>query len=106
MFNSNPFAWLRPTREAPVAESTWNPGSLEMQEPRRMGVPPGQSVVTEQPRIGEPMLQLRGGGEGEDVCCGLCAGVSCFECFSCCDCCCDCCDCCGGGGGPGGPPGP
>jgi len=43
----------------------------------------------EQPRAVEPMsmenVNIRGGGEGADICCGLCAGIACFEC---CECCC------------------
>ncbi|KAI9501144.1 hypothetical protein BX070DRAFT_228385 [Coemansia spiralis] len=29
-------------------------------------------------------LRVRGGGEGGDICCGLCAGLACFECLKCC----------------------
>ncbi|GJN66535.1 hypothetical protein PLIIFM63780_004004 [Purpureocillium lilacinum] len=44
---------------------------------------------SEQPRPVEPMkaddsVRLRGGGEGEAVCCGMCAGLCCFECLECC----------------------
>jgi len=43
----------------------------------------------EQPRAVEPMsmenVNIRGGGAGADICCGLCAGIACFEC---CECCC------------------
>ncbi|KAK0511824.1 hypothetical protein JMJ35_005674 [Cladonia borealis] len=43
-------------------------------------------AVDEQPKPQEPMtMSLRGGGEKEDVCCGICAGLACFEC---CECCC------------------
>ncbi|UKZ71329.1 uncharacterized protein TrAtP1_012289 [Trichoderma atroviride] len=47
-------------------------------------------VSSEQPRPVEPMsvdaeaTNMRGGGEGE-ICCGICAGLACFEC---CECCC------------------
>ncbi|KAF6238453.1 hypothetical protein HO173_003420 [Letharia columbiana] len=42
-------------------------------------------ALNEQPKPQEPMtMSLRGGGEGEDVCCGLCAGLACFECLNCC----------------------
>ncbi|KIV78400.1 hypothetical protein PV11_10122 [Exophiala sideris] len=50
-----------------------------------------ETVVAEQPSAQKAMdptqapVGLRGGGEGEDVCCGLCAGFMCFEC--CKDCC-------------------
>ncbi|RAH41029.1 uncharacterized protein BO95DRAFT_468215 [Aspergillus brunneoviolaceus CBS 621.78] len=68
MFGRTLFAWVRPSPEAPVAESTWNPTSLEMQEPRRIAASANNELITEQPRMGEPMVRLRGGGEGEDVC--------------------------------------
>ncbi|MCJ1355429.1 MAG: hypothetical protein MMC33_005421 [Icmadophila ericetorum] len=49
------------------------------------------AVVDQQPAVQQSMtpegakMSLRGGGEGEDVCCGICAGIACFEC---CECCC------------------
>lgn len=49
----------------------------------------GNNEAIEQPRQIEPMMvdpsiKLRGGGEDEDICCGLCAGLACFECLKCC----------------------
>ncbi|PSS10756.1 hypothetical protein M430DRAFT_36976 [Amorphotheca resinae ATCC 22711] len=45
-------------------------------------------VSAEQPRAVEQMtaepVSMRGGGEGEEVCCGVCAGLACFECLNCC----------------------
>ncbi|EFW98623.1 hypothetical protein CMQ_4475 [Grosmannia clavigera kw1407] len=42
----------------------------------------------EQPARVEPMsidnVNMRGGDEGEEVCCGLCAAFACFECCKCC----------------------
>ncbi|KIM94876.1 hypothetical protein OIDMADRAFT_21191 [Oidiodendron maius Zn] len=44
--------------------------------------------AAQQPKPAEQMtaepVSMRGGGEGEDVCCGICAGLACFECLSCC----------------------
>ncbi|KAF4817127.1 hypothetical protein CGCSCA4_v014138 [Colletotrichum siamense] len=49
---------------------------------------------SEQPRLVEPMkmeqsTSLRGGkADGGAICCGICAGLCCFECLECCCCCC------------------
>ncbi|CAK7264006.1 hypothetical protein SEPCBS57363_000852 [Sporothrix epigloea] len=43
--------------------------------------------ATEQPTRVEPMsveANMRGGDEAEEVCCGVCAGLACFECCKCC----------------------
>lgn len=49
-------------------------------------------VLDEQPRPQEPMSmsasgdkgRLRGGGDTGAICCGICAGLACFECLDCC----------------------
>ncbi|KAJ9488943.1 hypothetical protein VN97_g4351 [Penicillium thymicola] len=43
-------------------------------------------VIDQQPSAPDQMqqLQLRGGGEGADICCGVCTGLLCFECCTCC----------------------
>ncbi|TPR06472.1 Spherulation-specific 4 family protein [Aspergillus niger] len=59
---------------------------MTMQQPSAPEAPVTEQVVTGQPGQQETMqMNLRGGGEGEDVCCGVCAGLACFEC---CECCC------------------
>jgi len=53
----------------------------------------GDAAISQQPTTRESMdasgvsskVGMRGGGEGEDICCGMCAGFMCFEC--CKDCC-------------------
>ncbi|KAF6834304.1 hypothetical protein CMUS01_06193 [Colletotrichum musicola] len=51
-------------------------------------------ISSEQPRSTEPMTaeqttSLRGGrGDGGAICCGICAGLCCYECLECCCCCC------------------
>ncbi|KAJ5738951.1 hypothetical protein N7493_002106 [Penicillium malachiteum] len=83
MFNFN-FFKSAPASEANSApENTWNSTTLAMQQPSSPAAPSAnQDVVSEQPAAQEGM-QLRGGGGG-DVCCGICAGIACFECFECC----------------------
>ncbi|KGO65545.1 hypothetical protein PITC_018630 [Penicillium italicum] len=65
-------------------ESTPNPTSdaisIENQQPISPPVPSTDHMVTQQPNSQGNMLKLRGGGAG-DICCGLCAGLLCFECF-------------------------
>ncbi|KAE8374568.1 hypothetical protein BDV26DRAFT_269712 [Aspergillus bertholletiae] len=82
------FGWLKSKEEAPMEDShTWDPHTMTMQlpQPPPMAVTNQNRVVSEQPRQPEPMhLSLRGGGEGEDVCCGICAGLACYECCKCC----------------------
>ncbi|KAJ5218897.1 uncharacterized protein N7498_000996 [Penicillium cinerascens] len=58
--------------------------SVQNQQPTSPDAPSTERVVTEQPNSQENMMKLRGGGAG-DVCCGLCAGLMCFECCE--DCC-------------------
>lgn len=59
----------------------------EVQQPQaqQMELPAQDAgrTVTEQPRPTEEMT-MRGGDEGADICCGLCAGLACFECLNCC----------------------
>nr|XP_036578324.1 uncharacterized protein CTRU02_11825 [Colletotrichum truncatum]KAF6785525.1 hypothetical protein CTRU02_11825 [Colletotrichum truncatum] len=70
-------------------------------EYRQMPREPAPAVVieprisSEQPRLAEPMaveqqpMSIRGGkGDGGAICCGICAGLCCFECLDCCCCCC------------------
>ncbi|CAP94959.1 Pc21g00620 [Penicillium rubens Wisconsin 54-1255] len=45
---------------------------------------PVAKVIYQQPM---QQLHLRGGGEGADICCGVCTGLICFECCTCCLCC-------------------
>ncbi|KAL4871107.1 hypothetical protein BDV12DRAFT_164804 [Aspergillus spectabilis] len=65
---------------------TFDPNTLTMVQPNSPNAPSSDRVVDEQPTRQEEMttMQLRGGGGG-DVCCGVCAGIACFEC---CEICC------------------
>ncbi|KAL4807591.1 hypothetical protein BDV18DRAFT_158809 [Aspergillus unguis] len=69
---------------------TFDPNSLTMVQPgsaRNMDMNANNGVVSEQPARQEqmePNMQLRGGGGG-GLCCGICAGLACFEC---CEICC------------------
>ncbi|KAF7621335.1 hypothetical protein F9C07_10375 [Aspergillus flavus] len=59
-------------------EPTWDPNTMTMQQPSSPSAPVVDRAVSEQPNTQEQM-QLRGGGAG-DCCCGICAGILCFEC--------------------------
>ncbi|PWY83348.1 hypothetical protein BO70DRAFT_386810 [Aspergillus heteromorphus CBS 117.55] len=83
------FSWFKSANKesAPTTQQpTWNPDTMTMQQPQHPDAPISERVVSGQPGQQETMqMSLRGGGEGEDVCCGVCAGLACFEC---CECCC------------------
>ncbi|KGO45373.1 hypothetical protein PEX1_058380 [Penicillium expansum] len=77
MFSNGLISWFS------SKESTPNPTSIatsiENHQPISPKAPTTDRMVTEQPNSQENMMKLRGGGAG-DVCCGLCAGLLCFEC--------------------------
>ncbi|RAK95338.1 uncharacterized protein BO80DRAFT_368970 [Aspergillus ibericus CBS 121593] len=66
------FSWFKSSnQESAPAQATWNPNTVTMQ-PSSPEVPVTEQVVTGQPGQQETMqMNLRGGGEGEDVCCGV-----------------------------------
>ncbi|KAJ5239249.1 hypothetical protein N7468_003868 [Penicillium chermesinum] len=81
MFANGLFSWFSsPSKqeEAPATDAT----TIQAQQPTR---PDGPSMdgASAQPKS-EQEMNLRGGGGG-DVCCGVCAGLLCFECCE--DCC-------------------
>ncbi|BDD55274.1 hypothetical protein MAP00_000811 [Monascus purpureus] len=77
--------WFKSSNQQESAQQpTWDPNTLTMQQPTSPQAPSTENVVTEQPRSQESM-QLRGGGGCCETCCGVCAGLACFECFE--DCC-------------------
>ncbi|KAJ5611052.1 hypothetical protein N7510_007771 [Penicillium lagena] len=83
MFGFNLFS---SSKKDSAPEATWdaNTATVQNQQPTSPDAPSTERVVTEQPNSQENMMKLRGGGAG-DVCCGLCAGLLCFECCE--DCC-------------------
>jgi len=70
----------------PAQEIQMQPQAQQMQLPTATET--NNRISSEQPRAAEGMsaepMKMRGGGEGEDVCCGLCAACACFECLNCC----------------------
>ncbi|KAJ5747650.1 uncharacterized protein N7511_009346 [Penicillium nucicola] len=82
MFNFN-FFKSTPVNDQTPTENTWNANTVTMQPMSPAAPSSNQAVVAEQPASQEQM-QLRGGGGG-GICCGMCAGLLCFEC---CECCC------------------
>ncbi|RBR10017.1 uncharacterized protein FIESC28_09625 [Fusarium coffeatum] len=65
----------------------------QMQMPREPAPAafPAERTSTEQPRPVQPMsmeqpqMGMRGGkNDGGAICCGICAGLCCFECLDCC----------------------
>ncbi|OQE27868.1 hypothetical protein PENSTE_c004G06753 [Penicillium steckii] len=67
-------------------DATWNvnTATIQNQQPTSPQTPSTDRAMNEQPSSQDDMMKLRGGGAG-DVCCGVCAGLLCFECCE--DCC-------------------
>ncbi|CAL5873274.1 uncharacterized protein PFLUO_LOCUS7543 [Penicillium psychrofluorescens] len=82
MFGFNLFS----SKKESAPEATWdaNTATVQNQQPTSPEAPSTERVITEQPNSQENMMKLRGGGAG-DICCGVCAGLLCFECCE--DCC-------------------
>ncbi|KAJ5635137.1 uncharacterized protein N7484_008450 [Penicillium longicatenatum] len=84
MFNFN-FFKSSPAESECSQENSWNGNTVAMQQPASPAAPSTENVVSQQPANQEQMsMQLRGGGGG-GLCCGICAGLACFEC---CEICC------------------
>ncbi|KAJ5495999.1 hypothetical protein N7539_001115 [Penicillium diatomitis] len=62
--------WFSPAQET---ENKWNARNVELQQPNGPSGPSmNNEAVTQQPGGPEQMnVHMRGGGEGEDVCCGV-----------------------------------
>ncbi|KAF7717335.1 Uncharacterized protein PECH_002029 [Penicillium ucsense] len=86
MFNFNLFKSAPAESQSQSQEGAWNPNTVAMQQPSSPAAPSADgNVVSQQPTGQEEMsMQLRGGGGG-GLCCGICAGLACFEC---CEICC------------------
>ncbi|KAJ5672172.1 hypothetical protein N7507_001299 [Penicillium longicatenatum] len=84
MFGNGLFNWFSSSKQE-AAPATWdaNTATVQNQQPTSPDAPSTERIVSEQPNSQESM-KLRGGGAG-DVCCGVCAGLLCFECCE--DCC-------------------
>ncbi|GIJ98752.1 hypothetical protein Aspvir_000872 [Aspergillus viridinutans] len=66
MFTLNPFK----SKEEQLQQPTWDPSTLAMTQPATPAAP--TQVVSQQPPAQEQMdMRLRGGGEKEDICCGV-----------------------------------
>ncbi|CAI7666084.1 unnamed protein product [Penicillium palitans] len=85
MFANGLISWFSSKESTP--STTSDATSIENNQPISPKAPSTDRMVAEQPNSQEDMMKLRGGGAG-DVCCGLCAGLLCFECCECCENCC------------------
>ncbi|KAL4912362.1 hypothetical protein BDW62DRAFT_215077 [Aspergillus aurantiobrunneus] len=94
MVSFNPLSLFKSSKnstENQNANPTFDPNTLTMVQPPNAPTMNANAnanehgVVSEQPAKPEEMsMHLRGGGGG-GVCCGICAGLACFEC---CEICC------------------
>ncbi|KAJ5465807.1 hypothetical protein N7530_009594 [Penicillium desertorum] len=79
------FGWFKSSNDSkPTEEPTWDATTIAMEQPSSAEAMSSINVVSQQPSPESMKMELRGGGGG-DVCCGICAGIACFEC---CECCC------------------
>ncbi|KAJ5332734.1 hypothetical protein N7541_002542 [Penicillium brevicompactum] len=78
------FGWFKSSNES-KQEPTWDAATMTMEQPSSAEAMTSNNVVVQQPNPESMKMELRGGGEGGDICCGVCAGIACFEC---CECCC------------------
>ncbi|GAB1200009.1 hypothetical protein APSETT444_009369 [Aspergillus pseudonomiae] len=72
------FSMFKSSKEEETSQQpTWNPNTLTMEQPTSPAAPNQQQVVTEQPLMIEQASQeqmnmnLRGGGNGGGICCGI-----------------------------------
>ncbi|KAJ5747106.1 uncharacterized protein N7511_008802 [Penicillium nucicola] len=79
------FGWFKSSESKPTQEATWDAATMTMRQPSNTEEMAANQVVSQQPNPESMKMELRGGGEGGDICCGVCAGLACFEC---CECCC------------------
>ncbi|CAP94003.1 hypothetical protein E8E15_010153 [Penicillium rubens] len=80
------FGWFKSSNDPkPTQEPTWDATTIAMEQPSNAEAMSPNNVVSQQPSPESMKMELRGGGGG-DVCCGICAGIACFECCECCCC--------------------
>ncbi|KAL1976748.1 hypothetical protein VTN31DRAFT_3030 [Thermomyces dupontii] len=76
MFENGFFGFFKSgDKPATSQEQTWNPTTMTMEPPRNYSGSSTEQLESQQ----QEQLKLRGGGAG-NVCCGICAGILCFEC--------------------------
>ncbi|GAQ45526.1 unnamed protein product [Aspergillus niger] len=71
---------LMPFGKAPTSQPqshVWDPETVTMQQPTAPEAPSTKTPTTA-PESSD--VNLRGGGEAGEVCCGVCCGLMCFEC--------------------------
>ncbi|EKV09077.1 hypothetical protein PDIG_56320 [Penicillium digitatum PHI26] len=66
------FGWFKSSTESkPTQEPTWNAATMAMEQPTNAEAMSSTNVVSQQPNSESMKMELRGGGEGGDVCCGV-----------------------------------
>ncbi|KOS40965.1 hypothetical protein ACN38_g8167 [Penicillium nordicum] len=82
------FSILKSSRQEAASQQHYS-GGMAKQKFSSPPSPVTERVIDQQPSAPDQMqqLHLRGGGEGADICCGVCTGFLCFECCTCCLCC-------------------
>ncbi|KAJ5945217.1 hypothetical protein N7516_005385 [Penicillium verrucosum] len=66
------FGWFKSSNESkPTQEPTWNAATMAMEQPSNAEAMSSNNVVSQQPFSESMKMELRGGGEGAEVCCGV-----------------------------------
>ncbi|KAJ5816130.1 hypothetical protein N7447_008363 [Penicillium robsamsonii] len=65
------FGWFKSSNESkPAQESTWDAATMTMEQPSNAETMSSNNV-SQQPSSESMKMELRGGGEGGDICCGM-----------------------------------
>ncbi|KAJ5774924.1 hypothetical protein N7457_009820 [Penicillium paradoxum] len=66
------FGWFESSSETkPTQEPTWDAATMTMDQPSNTETMSSNTVVSQQPTPESMKMELRGGGEGGDICCGM-----------------------------------
>ncbi|CAI7566928.1 unnamed protein product [Penicillium bialowiezense] len=64
------FGWFKTSNES-KQEPTWDAATMTMEQPSTAEAMTSNNVVVQQPNPETMKMELRGGGEGGDICCGV-----------------------------------
>ncbi|KAJ5872687.1 uncharacterized protein N7529_005040 [Penicillium soppii] len=66
------FGWFKSSNESQLTqEPTWDAATMTMEQPSNAEAMSSNQVVSQQPVPESMKMELRGGGEGGDICCGM-----------------------------------
>ncbi|KAJ5458493.1 hypothetical protein N7475_009881 [Penicillium sp. IBT 31633x] len=66
------FGWFKSSNESTTTqEPIWNAATMTMEPASNVEPMSSTTVVSQQPNPESMKMELRGGGEGGDICCGV-----------------------------------